>query len=507
LSAEVKYDVIVIGAGVAGLTAARRSQQLGANVVLIEKGTENDANNTRRSFGAFYAAYFDPKSHRPDELYEAIIELTDGHARPNVARAWADNVRRSLEFLTAEGGVFEKINAPEAFWNVNGPPPRVVEELGEREPKWKGAANDRLLNRLTESFVRGGGTYRPGTRVVELETDKGTVVGVHVEPPAGSRRELVRGQAVIMADGGFQGNPELIAKYVTRHTYSLQCSDLDTGDCLQMAMAIGAKAVELDAAVGQLVLRDKVTHPNLAHPPAPTMLMNAAMVVNGNGERFGDEALQTPPAIASSGYFSTYFADLRLASLMRKSDVPGDSWVIFDDAIWETAGRKLSRENDPSLPQSLWAMQTPNPTIVEHGGTLLSASSIVDLAVQSGLPADRLQKTVDAFNRFSRDGTPLAPPRSVRADPIAAAPFHAIPLVPEISCTIGGVLVNEHGQALDQQERPIPGLYAAGGTMGGLTGGPRDGWAGGWSEATTFGLLSAQHAVSQIRASGAPGRG
>jgi fumarate reductase flavoprotein subunit len=492
------FDVVVIGGGLAGLSAARRSQQLGAKVVVVEKGTSDEANNTRRSGGQYHAAYFDPKTHEPNEFYDAIVKATNGHSRPDTARAWADNVRRALEFLIAEGGVFEKAGAPEISWNRNGPPPLVVEELLEREPKWKGAANDRLLTRMTESFVKAGGAWRPGTRAIALEKEGDAVVGIQVEPRGGGARETIRGRAVVMADGGFQANPELMRKYVTRHTYSNQCSNLDTGDCLQMALAIGAKAVELDAAYQVVVLRDKVTNPSLGHPPWPTMLINAAMVVNGNAERIGDEALPTPPSSADpNGYPSPLYALKRMGGLMSKADAPGDSWVVFDDAVWQTVGRSKPPV-DPIMPQSANQHYSLFEAIAEHGGTLMSGQTIAELAQQAGLPVATLERTVAAFNRFCREGTQLDPPRSARTGAIEKAPFYAIPVVPGILFNQGGVLVNGNGQALDEQERAIEGLYAAGGTMGGLMGGPQQGYAGGWSEAAVFGILSAEHAMSRV---------
>jgi fumarate reductase flavoprotein subunit len=128
------------------------------------------------------------------------------------------------------------------------------------------------------------------------------------------------------------------------------------------------------------------------------------------------------------------------------------------------------------------------------------------LARQAGLPADRLERSVEAFNRYCRDGAPIDPPRTGRPRPVAELPLHAIPIVPGIFFTQGGVLVNGSGQVLNEQEEPIVGLYAAGGTMGGLMGGPRQGYAGGWSEASTFGMLSAEHAVASVGAPVTAGR-
>src|SRR5262249_10261120 len=137
-----------------------------------------------------------------------------------------------------------------------------------------------------------------------------------------------------------------------------------------------------------------------------------------------------------------------------------------------------------------------NPQLLRDGGTFLTANSVRELADQTGLPRATLEATVAAFNAFCLNGTPLTPPRSGRPRPIEQAPYHAIPLTPGIYFAMGGVLVNGHGQVLDEAERPIPGLYAAGGTMGGLQGGPHLGYTGGWSEGSTFGVLSGEHAAA-----------
>jgi fumarate reductase flavoprotein subunit len=223
--------------------------------------------------------------------------------------------------------------------------------------------------------------------------------------------------------------------------------------------------------------------------PTPGQLVDSAMVVNGNGERVGDEAI---------GDDEWSIIEFRLANAVSKTDAPGDSWVIFDEEVWQQVGRddEFVRRNGNTTAMTL------NPGYVEAGGTLLSAVSIADLARQAGMPAEKLDATVAAFNRYCADGTPIEPVRTQHPRPVVRPPFHAIPLCNGIYFTMGGVLVNGNAQVLDQSTEPIPGLYAAGGTMGGLMGGPRNGYAGGWSEAITFGLLAGEHAAGTPLAAG-----
>jgi fumarate reductase flavoprotein subunit len=477
------YDLVVIGGGIAGWVAARRSQQFGMNVVLVDKATGGPGSNTRLSGGRIHAAYHHPH-YDPDGLYAEIMKKTDGHARADVARAWADNVGRATDFLVAEGGEIARIGEPEYLWSALQPSRPVVEVAAAQilsQDEWKGRGPDRLLTRMREAFLAAGGTFRPGTRVVDLEADNGAVVGVRVET-AERTQELIRGRAVVMADGGFQANRDLVATYITTH-YKLRGASEDTGDCLQMALKIGARAVNMDAFYGHSYIRDD-DYSNVQSYPAPTMLINNGIVVDGHGNRVGDEAMGTE---------EYSLIDDPLARNIARSETPGGCWAVFDHATWEGPGRQISMTPVPV-----------NPTLVDRGGPFLTANSIAELAEQMGVPGDRLDAMVDAFNQFCRDGTPLDPPRSGRPRPMTERPFHAVPLIVGIMFAMGGVLVNGHGQVLDRTEQPIPGLYAAGGTMGGLQGGPHNGYSGGWSEAATFGLLVAEHAVGTTRNAAEP---
>src|SRR5690606_13763060 len=106
------HQLLIIGAGVAGLTAARRAQQLGVRPVILEKheGEGPGVGNGRLSGGWFHAGMCNPVLHEPEALYERLIEITDGVTRRDLARAWAETVRRTLDFLRAEGGDFQVLN-------------------------------------------------------------------------------------------------------------------------------------------------------------------------------------------------------------------------------------------------------------------------------------------------------------------------------------------------------------------------------------------------------------
>ena len=279
-----KPDLVIVGSGVAGLTAGRRAQQLGLRTVILEKFESGPGfGNGRLSGGWFHAAMMDPKLRHPDELYETVIERCDGYARPELVRVWADNVLRARQFLGDEGGTFGVLDPDdESKHNVLMPSrPAVIGRI------WKDHGPDLLLTRMWRTYVDSGGDHRPGHRVISLErSPEGTVNGVWAETSTG--RVLIEGNAVLLCDGGFQGNPDLVAQYITPF-YKLRGSTFDTGDCLQMGLAVGAKTVNMDWFYGYPLCKDSLVDDRLWPSPGPGMLIAHGMLVDGSGRRFVDE--------------------------------------------------------------------------------------------------------------------------------------------------------------------------------------------------------------------------
>lgn len=471
-----EFDVVVIGGGSAGWVAARRTQQLGGSVALVDRGPTGPGwSNSLLSGGRIHAAYWDPRTADPDALYERVLAKTDYTARPDVVRAFADNVGRAVNFLDDEGATIEALGEPEYLHTtLMGAPRRSPLFNG-----WSDGGPHRALVAMWHSFAAAGGTFVPGARARDLVLAGDQVVGVRIELADG-RGEVLRGRKVIMADGGFQANPELVGQYVTRHAYRPHGSIYDVGDCLRMGVEHGARTHGMEAIYANLGYRDSLTNEALLLLTTPGELIDESVVVNSAGDRVGDEA---------SGTEEWSIIDIRLATDVAKTDQP-DCWIVFDDEVWRTTGTRDRYAVVNKVPGN-----PLNPGYVDAGGTFLTAPTIDELATGIGASPERLARTVATFNRFCVQGGDIDPPRTNRPAPIDRGPFHAIPLLVGIYFTMGGLLVNGDAQVLGADDRPIPNLYAAGGTMGGLQGGPRNGYAGGWSESLTFGLLAAEHAM------------
>jgi fumarate reductase flavoprotein subunit len=164
---------------------------------------------------------------------------------------------------------------------------------------------------------------------------------------------------------------------------------------------------------------------------------------------------------------------------------PLSAILIVDDAIWQT---------EPGITTTVPA----NPAMADAGGELTSAADIETLAARLRLPAEGLAQTVRDYNQAVAGGAfaRLAVPHSARKHrpmPILTPPFHVVPLCTGVTGTMGGVVINEHAQALKPDGSVFPGLYAVGTPVAGLEGGPRAGYVGGISKSFVLGLLAGEH--------------
>ena len=444
MSGNVNYDVVVIGGGIAGMVAANRLAELGKRVVVLEKGTaEKYLCNSRYTYGTFHINFTDVMSGE-NRLYDRIIACTEGFARKDLARTVAIYGPRLMGWLRSEG--IELTDLGQYHTNVLSPVWRSGAGF-----KWDGYAGDVTLRKLEANLNKRGGAVVRATHAHAL---KPTASGIEVHAAQPEGAVTFSTQAVVIADGGFQANMEMVREYISPNPEKLLPRNGGTamGDGLRMAQALGAATAGMANFYGHLHSRDAMSNPLLWPRPQTDDLAAAGIVVDAQGGRVADEGL-------GGIYLSNAIA--RLAD-------PLGTTAIFDHAIWEGApGRGHA--------------QPPNPLLPQSGGTLHQASTIAELAKLVGMP--QLMETVDQYNAAIDGGTleNLSPPRRgpAKAWPIRTAPFYAVPICAAITNTMGGIVVNCDGAVLDTNDRPIPGLYAAGSTIGGLNGGPHSGYVGG----------------------------
>lgn len=458
------YDLVSVGGGFAGLVAAVRGAELGLRVAVLEAGTqERYACNSRYSGGIFHASYQDVQLP-PEKLLQGILKAEAQDAE--LAGTIAAHAGRALDWLRTRGARFVYFaNLKRGPW-IMAPPRAPVSAM-----EWANRGPDATLRALTTRLHSLGGSLYLGTRATELSLRDGRCVGVSARGPAGEQHLPCR--AVVLADGGFAGNAQLFRRYIGPSPDRVVQRGAATGrgDALTLADQAGAAFSDLSRFYGHLLSRDALHNDALWPYPQIDAVAAAGIVVGPDGQRFMDEGL--------GGIYATN----HLAGLPD----PACATVILDARIWDEAGRI--------------GVVAPNPIVERHGGTVLRASSIAQLARAAGLPEQALVQTVSAYNDALQSGTlnALSPARSQAkstAMPIVHAPFMAIPICAGITNTMGGPRINGHAQVLRADHNAIAGLYAAGAATGGLEGGPGVGYVGGLVKAVVFGLRAAEHAAA-----------
>ena len=465
----MQFDVVTIGGGFSGLVPACRAAELGLSAAVLEARFEDHYPCSSRYSTGVSNVMGLPILAEPDRLFRAIMDGSGSNAHPAVARALADNGKRVVDWLAREGAEFTQraLQHDQPGQRVLAPPRRSSAGLD-----WEERGPDLLMRRLEENLTRRGGALMRGTRVEALVVEGGACAGVDAVRDGKPLR--IAAKAVIISDGGFAANRHMIAKYITPRADRVLCrvGPGAQGDGIRMAETAGAAIGGLGEFYGHIHHRDAMTNVQLWPYPHLDAAAEIGILVGLDGKRFTDEGL----------------GGVCMANAIARLPDPLSAVLIVDDAIWRA---------EPTITTTVPA----NPTMVEAGGDLTSAPDIDTLAARVGLPPAALAQTIrDYVQAVERhDFAHLAVPRTVRKHkpmPILTQPFHAVPLCTGVTGTMGGVVINEHAQALRPDGSVFPGLYAVGTPVAGLEGGSRVGYVGGLSKAFILGLLAGEHMAS-----------
>jgi fumarate reductase flavoprotein subunit len=465
----MQFDMVAIGGGFSGLIPGCRAGEAGLSVAVLEaRSEERYPCSSRYSTGVANVMGL-PIMAEPDRMFRAIMDGSGANAHAAVARAFADNGKRAIDWLARQGATFTQraLQHDQPGQKVIAPPRRPIAGLD-----WQDRGPDLFMQRLEKNLKERGGVVMRGTRVEALVIAGGACVGVDAVRDGAPTR--ISAKAVVIADGGFAANRAMIAKYITPHADRVLCrvGPGAQGDGIRMAEAAGATIGGFGAFYGHIHHRYAMTNAQLWPYPHLDAAAEVGVLVGPDGKRFTDEGL----------------GGVCMANAVAQLPDPLSAILIIDDAIWKT---------EPAITTTVPA----NPAMVDAGGEPTSASDIESLAARMSLPAAALAQTIREHNQAadSNDFARLAVPRSTRKHkpmPIVTPPFHAVPLCTGVTGTMGGVVINEHAQALKPDGSVFSGLYAVGTPVAGLEGGPRSGYVGGVSKAFVLGLLAAEHIAS-----------
>ena len=439
-SNQTEFDLLVLGGGMAGLSAAAWSASQGRSVVLVEKGELG---------GSALNAGFIWTAPSLEVLREAI---PDGD--PQLAERLIDDFEPAVEWVRSLG--VECQPAVEVLRFGRGHQTSILNYL---------RACELIVRDDPRSEIVLGGDAR------RLLVEDGAVRGAELVLPP-ERCARVRADATVLATGGFQGDPELRASLIhpQARDIPLRGNWYSTGDGLRLGQEAGAAFGPEDAGFyGHLM---------------------------PSGVSFGEH----DDFVALSLYYSEHSLMLNLDSRRFVDETVGDHLNTMA-LLKQPEARALivsdSRVRDEWILRPYVEGVRPVDTFdlcYQRGARCAVAEDLDELALMPpewGYDGEAVRQALVDFNRECADGS-FEPPRRFDAVPIQDPPFYVIEVVPAITFTFGGLLVDSEARVLDGDGRPIPGLHAAGADAGGLY---VRAYAGGIAAALIFGLRAARTAL------------
>lgn len=436
LEPEIIADVLVIGAGAAGLTAALVAAAAGAEVVVLERDASPSGSTSMSSgFVPAPATRYQREIGVVDDSVEAFIDDIMAKSKDlsdeRLAHLAAHHIGPAIEWLGVHAGV--EWHVLDGFLYPGHSRHRM-----HAVPEKTGAA---LQARLLSAADAAGIALVTGARADVIVVDEGGAArAVTASRPDGTR-ETVGCETLILACNGYGGQAEMIAKYapeIATGTYYGHAGN--TGHAVAWGEALGAELRHLSGYQG---------HGSLAHPHGIliswALMTQGAVQVNSEGRRFSDE---------TGGY-----SEQAVKVLAQPGGV---AWNIYDAA------------------RHAFAMDGfPDYRDAEAAGALRQGESWAELAEATGLPVDELSKTMedvavrieaggtDSFGRTFRGVAPLAPPYF--AVKVTGALFH----------TQGGLMIGQDARVVTLDGAPLPNIYAAGGAACGVSGPNVEGYLSG----------------------------
>ncbi len=428
------WDVVIVGAGAAGLVAASEALSLGARVLVLER-EEAPAQGIPESPALLFAGSSEQLAagipDGPDVLLAEWASFTGGDARDPWVQALArEGVPRVHDWLVARGLRFEEVPK----WDASsGSLPRVhgVSATGA-------SLADVLVDAVPVDVIR------TATEAVALLQDEhGRVTGIEFRDRATGAVSLTSAHAVLVATGGFLHDLErVVAERPDLPEDELLVGSWvgADGNGLRMLEDVGA-ATENLGAMG--LYAHGVPAPGTAREELVAHFLGGMPWLNADGARFADESMPNSFALGNT----------------RATQPRGDVWALIDA---NTAAQMVFED----IGQGFVSLDT---MLAE--GIVARADSLEALAEEIALPAEQLVQTVGAYNAFARGDVSDAWRHEPRgAMPVLTAPFVAMPVGVTVAKGFGGVDVDLDGAVLDGDGARIAGLYAAG-ELTGMAGG------------------------------------
>ena len=463
------YDVVVVGSGGDGLTAAIMADEAGATVLMLEAG-QKPGGSTALAGGVFLAAGTSVQraagiEDSPDALYEIYMAYNRWVLEPALVRAYCDGARETIEWLIGLGVEYK----PEALYNSS-----IASISRGHVPTGYG---QEYLDILHGRATTLGTEFVANTRVTRLLVEDGRVVGVHADG------QDIRAGAVVLACGGLgNADPEMLRTYYPDaiqhgdwHCYL--GPDTNRGDGITLGLQAGGVVARTTINRGLVSLA-----PHFDQREAEGFLPSWLMFVNREGRRFMNE--DAPYAVAGD---------------LVNDQTDKTCFAIFDHYIFMNANGKGHFDT------GMIGTECPNweHSVFERNlakGRIQKADTLEELGAKIGVHPGALQANVERYNGFVEQGRDAQFFKEMKGSlKIAEAPFYATEVrATTVPMSSVGLQIDVDGRVHDASDRPIPGLYAAGEAAGGVAGFYLGG-GNGIGPPAVFGRIAGAHAGRYVK--------
>ena len=451
---ELTTDVVVVGGGGAGMSAAVRLAELGQQVILFEKASFlGGAISVSGGNQVIMGSQLQADNGVEDDSVESMVADFEangaGKNNEEILTLFAENVGAATDWLVASCGI--EFDAG-------------LHQLGEyshnRELAYTGGGAG-FAERMRKAVERSGAAVYLSTKVESLLVEDGAVVGVKAVSTDGTKEYTVHAANVVLATGGYGNNKDMLTDEMKSALY--YGPSTSTGDGIRMAEAVNAQTanmeygkrypngIEVDTGIAKSTIAGNIVGWTMS-----------AILVNADGNRVVNEKASNRTI------------------LEEELQQPGGMlYLLLDSETFEVWKTKLAPAgiSEGDIEKYLAANGTTTP-VFAHGETLEEA------AAAAGVNAENLAATVEKYNSFVEKGEDADFGRnaSYLTMKIGAGPYYLIEQKPRFATTMGGLVVNTNMQVLNQEGSAISGLYAAGETCGQVMGddspsGANNAWA------------------------------
>jgi fumarate reductase flavoprotein subunit len=449
---DVSVDVVIVGGGGCGLSAALAAHQAGAEVLVLERDTAT-LGTTAMSTGLIPAAgsRFQRAAgidDTPSQFANDMLAKAKGKTDLDIVAALAVESAATVDWLADCGVPLSLVDSflypGHTAMRMHGTPNRTGSEL---------------MGSLSQAIARADIGVLTQATVTDLFADhEGRVHGARCRRPDGSFED-VGCKAAVLACCGFAGNPEMLAEYIPEILGAEFFGHPgNKGDAIRWGRELGAEIADIHSYQG---------HGGLAAghgiPILWPVIMEGGFQVNAEGKRFSNESKgyseQAVEVVAQPGHVAWTLYDERLHQLMQE----------FDDYRDAMAAKAIR-----------------------------SATTVSELAETLGLPADEVQATFAEVAHATNTGDPDCFGRKFAKRATLSTPFYGVKVTGALFHTQGGLVVDRCGRVQRQDGTPLPNLFAGGGAARGVSGPSRWGYlaGNGLLTATTFGRLAGTAAAN-----------